>query len=113
MDAWRTFNPATGTESYLDEGNWRRHLAKRPLLQSHLLSVKEVVSDPDFAFEDEEGIIYKYKFGLARGRAERLWLKVIEGPEPSGAHHVRTMYFTADLPEGYPFYLQDIPIGRG
>ncbi len=99
MESWRTHNPATGTASYLHESNWALHAAKRPEIRDHLFSVRETVSAPDFAVT-RGPTVYKYRGGYGHGKTKDLWLVVIEEPDPSGAHFVKTAYFTADVVQG-------------
>ena len=102
VEAWRVGNPCTETESFLPESNWLSHLAKRPELQGHLFSVRDTVSNPEFAIVTETGAVFKYRLGYGTRKTRGLRLVVIERPseqEPN-EHPVVTAYFTGEIVEG-------------
>jgi len=104
--------PCTNTESYLHESNWQSHLAKRPELEGHKLSVKATVSDPDFALRDPDGVLFKYRYGHGSGKTTGLWLLVIEGADSLGAYYVKTMCFTGEIVPEEPFCIRRVPQRR-
>ena len=93
----RTDNPCTGTQVYLHSVNWNKHVEKHPELEGHLSSVRATVEDPDFALQNDEGVVFKYRQGLGTGKVARLRLMVIESPDADGAHYIKTAYFTPDI----------------
>ena len=98
----RTDNSCTGTEAYLHEVNWHKHVDKRPELSDKLQAVRATVEDPDFVLRDDEGTVFKYRQGLGTGKTAKLRLVVIEEPDDSGSHYIKTAYFTLDIVEAEP-----------
>lgn len=96
---FRTDNPSTGTEAYLHDVNWHRHVEKRPELSDKLQAVRTTVEDPDFVLRDDKGTVYKYRQGLGTGKTAKLRLVVIEEPGDSRSHYIKTAYFTPDIVE--------------
>ena len=99
-ESWRTDNPCTGTESYLHESNWHSHAKRRPEIAACLKVARETVEDPDFAIQDEHGVVFKYRMGYGIGKTTGLHLLVIEEADTQGAHYVKTVYFTRDIIDG-------------
>ena len=95
----RTDNSCTGTQAYLHESNWNRHIEKRPELSDKLQAVRTTVEDPDFVLQNDRGIVFKYRQGLGTGKTSRLRLMVVEEPDDNGAHYIKTAYFTLDIME--------------
>ena len=105
VELWRTTNPSTQKQSYLHESNWESHAAKRVEIREHLQSVRQTVEDPDFALQDERGVIFKYRKGFGKGKFARLWLAVVEQADADDAHYVKTAYFTSHIMEHTPIYI--------
>ena len=112
VEILRTNNACTGTLTYLHRSNWVKHVEKRPELLAHLQSVKVVVEGPDFALQNEQGMVFKYRHGLGTGNLARLWLLVIEEPDGKGSHYVKTMYFTPEIKDEHILCLNRIPTGE-
>ena len=108
VELWRTMNPSTDTQSYLHESNWKKHAEKRAEIRAHLQSVRQTVEDPDFALQDDKGVLYKYKKGFGVGALTGLWLVVIEKADAEGSHFVKTMYFTSHVVEHPHIYVARI-----
>lgn len=109
VEAWRTPNPHTGTESYLHRSNWLGHLGKHPELAGHLDATQATASDPDVVVEVNEAI-YKYKYGYGSQNTRNLWLLIIEQIGEDGRHFVKSAYFTRNLKAGYPIQIYRIPL---
>ena len=103
VESWRTDNPCTGTESYLHESNWLKHVTKRPEIGECLDSARETAADPDFAVRDEHGVIFKYRMGYGSGKTAGCWLRVVEDADPDGAHYVKSVLFASRIMAGEMF----------
>ena len=100
VEMWRTRDGCTETDSYLHKVNWERHVVKHSEIEGCEEAAKQTVEDPDFAIQDKDGVVFKYRMGFGSGKTWRSWLRVIEAPDGRGAHVVKTVYFTRQIAEG-------------
>lgn len=113
VESWRTDNPCTGTESYLHESNWLKHVAKRPEISQCLDDARETAADPDFAVRDEHDVIYKYRMGYGTGKTAGRWLRLVEEADGEGAHYVKSVLFTSRIRAGEVFCRREGPRETG
>lgn len=111
-ELWRASNPHTGTECILHTSNWENHAERRSLIVGHEDSARQTAEDPDFALQDANGVLFKYRRGFLAGAHRALWLVVVEASDADGVCTVRTVYFS-DRIRNYPVvYSRRPPIGR-
>ena len=108
IEAWRTYNPCTGTESYLHKSNWDSHASKRPEILGRLGDAKETAEDPDFAIRNSKGVVFKYRKGYGMLKTAGLWLRLTEEEDSQGNYYVKTVYFTREIEEGEALCLRRV-----